>query len=99
MAKTVSNVLGVALALFIGIMVASAGSASSVLAATPTGNASGNSSMKSSNMTSSGGMMNKTGSDNMSKADNAKAGNITKVGGGVLSNLSKAVGDSFKRTR
>ncbi len=86
MAKTVSNVLGVALALFIGIMVASAGSASSVLAVTPTGNASGNSSMKSGNMTSSGSMMNKTGSDNMSKADNAKAGNMSKAGNTTASN-------------
>ena len=63
--------------------------------------------MKSGNTTSSGGMMNKTGSDNMSKADNAngnmsKAGNttasnITKVGGGVLSNLSKAVSAAVLR--
>ena len=76
MAKMVSNVLGVALALSIGIILASAGSASSVLGATSTGNTSGNLTMKSSNMTSSGSMTNKTGAGNMSKAGNATAGNM-----------------------
>ena len=44
MTKMVSNVLGVALALSIGVMLASAGSASSVLGVASTGNTSGNSS-------------------------------------------------------
>ena len=94
--EMVSNLLGVALALSVGIMLASAGSASSVLGANSTGNASGNPSMKSSNMTSSGKMMNKTGAGNMSKAGNTTVGNVTKVGGGVLTNLSKAVGGGLK---
>src|SRR5438093_4556932 len=107
MTKMVSNVLGVALALSVGIMLASAGSASSVLGANSTGNASSNSCMKSSKMTSPGNTMNKTGAGNMSKAGNATAGNmskagnatagnVTKVGGGVLTNLSKAVGGGLK---
>ena len=71
MTKMLSSILGMVLAFSIAIMLASAGSASSVLGATSsTGNASGNSAVKSSNMTSSGSMMNKTGVGNMSRAGN-----------------------------
>ena len=68
MEKMVSNILGVVLALAIGTMLASAGSASSVSSNSTSlaGNASGNST-KSGNMTSAGSMMNKT------------AGNATKA--------------------
>ncbi len=96
------NKLAAAIVVATGIMLATSGSAASVLAqrytapttAPMSGNPSGNSPMKSGNTTSPGGMMNKTGSGNMSKADNTTA--ITKVGGGVLSNLSKAVSGGLK---
>ena len=79
MTKMLSSILGMVLAFSIAIMLASAGSASSVLGATSsTGNANGNSAVKSSNMTSSGSMMNKTGVGNMSRAGNAKAGKCQK---------------------
>src|SRR5437870_8669458 len=102
MEKIMYNKLAAAIVVATGIMLATSGSAASVLAqrytapttAPMSGNPSGNSPMKSGNTTSPGGMMNKTGSGNMSKADNTTA--ITKVGGGVLSNLSKAVSGGLK---
>ncbi|MDP9290351.1 MAG: hypothetical protein M3P08_19435 [Thermoproteota archaeon] len=72
------NSLAVAIAVATGIMLATSGSAASVLAqqytAPPTapkaGNPSGNSPMKSGNTTSAGGMMNKTAAGNATKAGN-----------------------------
>ena len=107
MEKMMYNKLAAAIVVATGIMLATSGSAVSVLAqrytapttAPMSGNPSGNSPMKSGNTTSPGGMMNKPGSGNMSKADNTTASNITKVGGGVLSNLSKAVSGGLKGLR
>ena len=78
MEKMTYNSLAVAIALTTGIMLATSGSAASVLAqqytAPPTaqkaGNPSGNSPMKSGNTTSAGGMMNKTAAGNATKAGN-----------------------------
>ncbi len=68
MEKMTYNSLAVAIAVATGIMLATSGSAASVLAqqyTTPkAGNPSGNSPMKSGNTTSTGGMMNKPAAGN-----------------------------------
>src|SRR5207249_10575515 len=112
MAKMVSNILGMALALSIGIMLVSTGSASSVLGAISTGagNMSKAGGATAGNMSKAGGAtagnMSKAGgatAGNMSIAGGTAAGNVTKaasnatkVGGGVLTNLSNVVGCGFK---
>jgi hypothetical protein len=78
MEKMMYNRLAVAIAVATSIMLATSGSAASVLAqrySAPTtapisGNPSGNSPMKSGNTTSAGGMMNKTAAGNATKAGN-----------------------------
>ena len=68
MEKMTYNSLAVAIAVATGIMLATSGSATSVMAqqyTTPmAGNPSGNSPMKSGNTTSTGGMMNKPAAGN-----------------------------------
>src|SRR5438093_13732576 len=104
MEKMIYNKLAVAIVVPTGIMLATSVSAASVLAqrytaptpAPMSGNPSGNSPMKSGNTISSGDMMNKTGSGNMSNTDNTSASNMRKVRGGSQSKLSNAVSVGLK---
>ena len=97
------NSLAVAIAVATGIMLATSGSAASVLAqqytAPPTapkaGNPSGNSPMKSGNTTSAGGMMNKTAAGNATKT---AAGNATKAGNTTTLSGQGTPGTPFKPT-
>ena len=97
------NRLAVAIAVATGIMLATSGSAASVLAqqytAPPTapkaGNPSGNSPMKSGNTTSATGMMNKTAAGNATKA---AAGNATKAGNATTLSGQGTPGTPFKPT-
>jgi hypothetical protein len=94
MAKMVSNVLGVALALSIGIMLVSVGSASSVLDATYL---TGNASLKSSNTTPAGNMTNKPYAGDMSKAGNATASDMSKAGNATASDMSKTASSAVTK--
>jgi len=111
MEKMTYNSLAVAIAVATGIMLATSGSAASVLAqqytAPPTapkaGNPSGNSPMKSGNTTSAGGMMNKTAAGNATKtaagnATKTAAGNATKAGNTTTLSGQGTPGAPFKPT-
>ena len=97
------NGLAVAIAVATGIMLATSGSAASVLAqqytAPPTtpkaGNQSGNSPMKSGNTTSAGGMMNKPAA---ATGNATKAGNTTKAGNATTLSGQGTPGAPFKPT-
>ena len=97
------NSLALAIAIATGIMLATSGSAASVLAqqytAPPTaqkaGNPSGNSPMKSGNTTSAGGMMNKSSAGNATKT---AAGNATKAGNTTTLSGQGTPGAPFKPT-
>ena len=111
MEKMTYNSLTMAIAVATGIMLATSGSAASVLAqqytAPPTapkaGNPSGNSPMKSGNTTSAGGMMNKTAAGNATKtaagnATKTAAGNATKAGNTTTLSGQGTPGAPFKPT-
>jgi hypothetical protein len=93
MAKMVSNVLGVALALSIGIMLVSVGSASSVLDATYL---TGNASLKSSNTTPAGNMTNKPYAGDMSKKASSAVTKLGQAVGGGLKGLGNLISPGKK---
>ena len=108
MEKMMYNKLAVAIVVATGIMLATSGSAASVLAqrytapttAPMSGNPSGNLPMKSGNTTSAGSMMNKTAAGIATKVGNTTAANMTKAAGNATSTtitkLGQAIGGGLK---